>query len=349
MRLTETEVSKLPTPPEHKLISDDACTGLYVKCYAKSGRKSFIYRARQGGKWQVVTLGSFPAMSLAQARRKAGELSDRKSSDVAGMTFGQLLDAWYSERVETRYARTVNAETYVARGKAALGSRQLSVLSTVELVAELKRYAKTSPVAANRCLTAWKLAIGYGIECGYLTTDPLARTTARVVGGEEQSRSRVLNDAEISELWSWTHGNAALLRFLLCTGLRLGEGLEGRQDGSVWRVDTTKNGKAHWVHLSPLALAQITDGSVSAITPSGVQRWLREQIKRTGMEPFTAHDLRRTCSTRMAGMAVEPHIVEKILNHTMGGVMGIYNRHEYAEQRIAAANAWSDELSRIVS
>ena len=98
-------------------------------------------------------------MSLAAARRKANDLNDRKDG-TSGKTFGELLDEWFESSIEPRYKVTKNIETYVARGKDALGSKQLSVLTTGELVDDLKRYAKDAPVAANRCLSQLEAGIG---------------------------------------------------------------------------------------------------------------------------------------------------------------------------------------------
>jgi len=339
MKLTETIVRNLPTPKKPTLSSDDLTANLYLKISA-AGTKAFVYRARRGKQWEVVTLGRFPAMSLAAARKKANDLNDRKEGS-ASLTFGELLDEWFSARIEPRYKVTKNIETYVARGKDTLGNKQLAALTTRELVAELQRYAAVSPVSANRCLSNWKLALDYAVECGHLEHNPLARTTARAVGGEEKSRERTLTDDEIRQLWVWQGRNASLLRFLLCTGLRISEGQQGRQDGALWRCDSTKNGKAHWVSLPPLALEQIEPWEHS---PTAVQSWL----KRKGVD-FTPHDLRRTFATRLNGIGIEPHIVEKCLNHSMQGVMATYNRFDYAEQRIAAASAWETELKRIIA
>jgi hypothetical protein len=41
-------------------------------------------------------------------------------------------------------------------------------------------------------------------------------------------------------------------------------------------------------------------------------------------------------------------VIEKCLNHRMQGVMAVYNQHDYAEERIAAARLWSDALTRLV-
>ncbi len=338
MKLTETIVRTLPTPAKPTLSSDDLTSNLYLKV-SIAGTKTFVYRARRNGQWEVVTLGRFPVMTLAAARKKASDLNDRKEGS-ASLTFGELLDQWFTARIEPRYKVTANIETYVARGKDALGNKQLSVMTTRELVAELQRYAAASPVAANRCLSNWKLALDYAVECGHIEHNPLARTTARAVGGEEKSRDRTLTDDEIRQLWAQKGRNASLLRFLLLTGLRISEAQQGRQDGPLWRVDTSKNGKPHWVHLPPLALAQIEPWETS---PTAVQSWLRR--KGAG---YTPHDLRRTFVTRLNSIGIEPHIVEKCLNHSMQGVMGVYNKWEYPDDRIKAANLWAAELEKII-
>ena len=75
-----------------------------------------------------------------------------------------------------------------------------------------------------------------------------------------------------------------------------------------------------------------------------------EAAERT-IEPFTLHDLRRTAATGMAGLGVAHHVVDRILNHTAGkisGVARIYNRHEYADERKAALDAWAAHIARLV-
>ena len=49
------------------------------------------------------------------------------------------------------------------------------------------------------------------------------------------------------------------------------------------------------------------------------------------------------------GDPFEPHIVEKCLNHSMQGVMATYNRHEYAAERIEAAERWALTVQEIVT
>ena len=285
MEMTETILRKIKPSDKHELHSDENTKGLYLKVYI-SGRRSWLYRSRKGSAWRVVTLGTYPAMNLAKARQQALAMGEDAIPDA--MTFGQLLDRWYESQIEPHYKVTKNIETYVDRGKQWLGNVQLSALKTSALVSKLQAYAKVSPVASNRCLSNWKLCLDYGVQVGAIESNPLARSTSKVAGGKEATRNRTLTDDEIRALWA---SDEPLLRFLLLTGLRISEGQQGRQDGSKWVCDTTKNGLPHWVHLPPLAVEQIAPWTTSL---TAIQSKLKRWNKREGNERFTPHDLRRT-------------------------------------------------------
>ena len=64
------------------------------------------------------------------------------------------------------------------------------------------------------------------------------------------------------------------------------------------------------------------------------------------------HDLRRTAATGMAGIGIAPHIVEAALNHVSGakgGIAGIYNREQYAEERRVALARWAMHVESIIN
>ncbi len=339
MALTESEIRKLPLPGKPVLIGDGR--NLYLKHYP-SGRKTWLFRTRVGGDWRVVKVGDYPTMSLAGARERVAAMSTRALPDA--LTFGELLDRWYFQRIEPRYKVTKNVEVYVNRGKdSALGRAHLAQLTTAKLVDELQAYAKVAPVSANRCLSNWKLALDFAVETEAMQENPLRRTSSRVIGGEEKSRDRTLTDSEIIALW---RSDLDVCKFLLVTGLRISEAKEGYPDGDLFRVDTTKNGEPHWVYMTKFAKGVLDDNRLTTVT--NVQAKLRRWCERENLKPFTPHDLRRTFATRLAGLGVEPYVVEKCLNHKMQGVMAVYNRHDYADERIAAAKLWSTELERLV-
>lgn len=342
---TETKIKSEPNPPKEVLIGDGR--GLYLRMYP-SGRRTWLFRSRVGGSWKTRNLGDWPAVTLAAARVKASALSGKALPDA--MTFGALLDEWYSRRIAPRYKVTKNIETYVARGKQRAGHERLSQLTAARLVGLLSEYAESSPVAANRCLSNWRLALDFAVERGYLERNPLERTTARAVGGEEHSRDRTLTDDEIRALWGSDHAHGPLLRFLLLTGLRIGEAQRAQtehREGDVLHIPENKSDRPHWVYLTDLAKLQI-GGSRGYLFDTRNPNAISARLKRAGMG-YTPHDLRRTFATRVAGLGVPPHVVEKLLNHTLGGVLATYNRHDYQPERIEATKAWADELKRITA
>jgi len=67
---------------------------------------------------------------------------------------------------------------------------------------------------------------------------------------------------------------------------------------------------------------------------------------------WTFYDLRRTCASGMARLGVNLPVIEKILNHTsgsFGGIVGIYQRHLFSEEKRAALETWSRFIMRLVS
>ena len=64
------------------------------------------------------------------------------------------------------------------------------------------------------------------------------------------------------------------------------------------------------------------------------------------------HDLRRTASTGMGDLGVQPHVIEATLNHVSGfraGVAGVYNRSSYAAEKRAGARLVGGHVELLVS
>jgi integrase len=64
---------------------------------------------------------------------------------------------------------------------------------------------------------------------------------------------------------------------------------------------------------------------------------------------FTIHDLRRTASTLLHENGWPSDVVEKALNHTIGGVRGVYNRAEYEPQRREMLQFWADYIEQLLT
>jgi integrase len=342
---------------------DGTTNNLYLRVRA-SGRKTWHVRRLKDGVLLNRRIGEYPDMGLRQARTTAQDI-------IAGVVDGTATlkavgDEWFRQRIEGRYKRPKQIRQYLDRIAPTLLIRPIHDLTRREITAELQRYAKDrGPVGANRLLAILKQLFAYAHKVGYLPDSELAPLTRDEIGGQEKPRERVLTDDEIRLAWRAESDHAPLLRFLLLTAQRIGEAQKARWDhldleAGRWTIPAanSKNGKAHWVALSPAAVKVLEalpreEGRALVFgraSDTAVQAWLRRWCERQKIAPaFRPHDLRRTAATRMNDLGVAPHVVEKILNHSMQGVMAVYNKAEYADERTAAMQTWADELGRMVS
>lgn len=72
-------------------------------------------------------------------------------------------------------------------------------------------------------------------------------------------------------------------------------------------------------------------------------------LGQAGIEHFTIHDLRRTCRSMLAELKILPHIAERCLNHKLKGIEGVYNKHDYLEERREALEKLASFLSPIIN
>src|SRR5690606_38414039 len=122
----------------------------------------------------------------------------------------------------------------------------------------------------------------------------------------------------------------------------------------------TKNRRPHDVPLSPLAVGLLPPRRDCAFVfgrrpDSGFSGWskCKERLdRRSGVDGWTVHDLRRTVASEMARTGVALPVIERVLNHvsgSFGGVCGVYQRYSFAAEKRAALDAWAVELERITA
>lgn len=375
-QLLDSQVKALKPKDAEYLVRDN--TGLYIRV-RPTGTKSFVLRRKVSGTTIRTTLGQYPKTSLRQARSLAGaqRIKDQEkkrdkinfldTTDI--LTFGDLLDQYYDVRIARDHKRPRQVRLYIDnRIPAEVKNLDICELTDYESLRFrsgiqnwLVRYAKDSgPVGANRLLAILKQATRYGVAAGKILIDPLAPLTKKEVGGMEKPRVRILTDKEIRMLWTSDSPHTSLFRFLLLTGQRIGEAQNAfRTDihGDRWIIpaENSKNGKEHWVPIVP-AVQSVIDGQpadrdeiFATRSTTGTQAWLRRWLDKQKVDPrYTPHDLRRTMVTRLNDLGVAPYVVEKLVNHSMGGVMGVYNRSEYLDERFDAARLWAQQVSEIV-
>ena len=333
------------------------------------------------GHYPKLSLRNARLKAAQERTNDAVQVKTASRGIVAPGTFGKLLEQYYDEQIEPNYKRPRQVRMYIDnRVPDSLKSLTITDLDSnatrdfrVTVRDWLFSYAKSSgPVGANRLLAIFKQSTKYGTAIGYLTVDPLRELTRKLVGGNETSGNRTLTNKEIKRLWVAESKHLPLLKFLLLSGQRIGETQlanwsDVREDRWIIPAENVKNGKAHWVPITePMqkilgALPRNRTKIFATRSTTGTQAWLkrwcsRNKIGENNQETkhqgaFTPHDLRRTFVTELNEMnepGVEPYVIEKLVNHSMSGVMAVYNKAEYEQERLVAAKLWSDHLIGIV-
>jgi integrase len=77
-----------------------------------------------------------------------------------------------------------------------------------------------------------------------------------------------------------------------------------------------------------------------------LSRSISRKLEQLGVPKFVPHDLRRTVATRLGDVDIgaDPIVIEKILNHQLQGVQGVYNMQEYMEARRKALEEWGRKV-----
>jgi integrase len=248
------------------------------------------------------------------------------------------------------------------------------------LQAILKRGA---PTVANDVLRWTKRIFDFAIKRHVVETNPASAFDPSDAGGKEVSRDRWLSREEIIQLFQamrdmlgrFSVENMYAVRLLLLLAVRKEELIaapweEFDLEKAIWHLpeERTKTSSAIDIPLPPLALETLKElqrlahGSAYVFPARKMQhrmiphidlntlnaalaKHIRPQL--SGVENFTIHDFRRTARTHLAALGVDPFIAERCLNHKIKGVEGIYNRHDYFDERKAALIEWAKLLSAL--
>lgn len=352
MRLTDRIIRNTNPTSKDQFISDG--DGLYLRVQP-SGTKTFLIRTKHNGKSNWKSIGVYPSLSLLGAR-KARENSTLSQDSVAEIyrQFDRDVLAHY-KRPEISRERFDN-DILPVLGKLAV--RDVTRTDIFKVINPI--LARGSKVMANRTLADMKHLFQFAYERGYSEDNPTLPITRKSCGGKEVPKDRAL---AFDELQAFVHGllgefhgkrgmgAMTIVALYLCvlTGQRASEVLwiiENWQPGMkviILPPEICKT-RSHQVHLSvsSRAVLKLTQG-----LPAPSDHRVLSHALRRDEATFTPHDLRRTLATRLSDLGVAPHVIEKILNHRMTGVMAVYNHAEYLPERMAALELWGRKVAEL--
>ena len=282
--LTDLKIKTQKAGAARREVPDGKIGGLFL-IVQPTGAKSWAVRYRADGKPKKLTIGPYPTIDLAGARRKAqealGEVAGGNDPSAAKVAAREARKAKQATADRVAIVADAFREKYINRSvgegwareagrlldkeiKPALGSKRLGDVRKSDVHDMLDAIVERgSPITANRTLAVFRRLCNWSIERGIIAVSPCDKLKPPAA---EKSRDRVLADDEVRLAWrafesvGWPFGPIAKL--LLLTGARRDEVASARWSeidvgAKTWTLakERSKNGVAHEVPLSGAAVA----------------------------------------------------------------------------------------------
>jgi len=389
--LTVKAIENFKPGASRREVPDGDVRGLYLQIFP-SGKASWAFRYRFGGRTRKLTIGASPEIGLKDARdlARAAHLQIASGEDPgavkqAARTATKALPA--RDMVEkiaaqflARHVKNLAAATRIEVGRIiakeilpAFHGRRLSEIKRPDVIEWLDGIVdRPAPIAANRALGWLKGLCNFAVERGVLDVSPIAGIKAPAA---ETARDRVLSDDELKAVWEAADAlepvYAGFIKLLILTGQRLREvsEMEWKEidlDAKLWTLPAAraKNSIEHSIPLSDQtveilkALPRIAGSNfvftINGRNPIRGTHLVKRRIDKLAppTPPWVLHDIRRTVASGMARLGINLPVIEKLLNHVSGsfaGIVGVYQRHSFSDEKRVAMQAWARHVEGIVS
>jgi integrase len=369
--LTDRAINSLKPPPEGKrrIVWDALVPGLGLRITDK-GLKSFVLVTRYPGSANPAprSLGVYGAISLETARNKArdwlkliGDGIDPTQHAIIkrAETFQAIATDYFQRRAKDLRSRALNEATIARLVYPTLGPRPIEAINRSDIVKLLDRIEDQSgPVMANRTLSIISTVMNFHASRSDDFRSPIVRGLAR----PEQARTRTLSDDELRAIWkaSIDYGLfGSMLRFILLTATRRNEAAHmhwSELNGKDWIIPAPryKSNHDHLIPLSTLAREMLPPRNGEFVfgskgKPMRSYDYHKAVIdEMSGTTGWVIHDIRRTARSLLSRTGVPTDHAERCLGHVIGGVRGIYDRHEYYDEKKHAFEALAAQVQRII-
>jgi integrase len=382
-RLTDISIKALKPKAAQYEVADANAQGLRVVVFP-SGQRSFIYRYRFGGRTRKMTL---QALSLAAARKVVADAAlqlDQNidpavakraartaAAEAAANTVAAVCAECFAREGKDLRSGTLKSQQAVLRRAVlpVIGARPVTAITRSELVRLFDKIEDSrGPGAADvakRVLS--KVFHWYEGRSDTFRTPIVKAMKPRIKANG--GRSRILSDDELHKIWlaadkdTGTFGAQVQLLLLTCARRNEIAGLKWDEIvGSDWTLPPERNKVAQALirPLSKQALAilqaqpRIVGGQYvfgrSGHNPFGGFGPAKRRLdKASGVSAWWLHDLRRTSRSLLSRAGVNADHAERCLGHIIGGVRGIYDRHEFYGEKKHAFQALAAQVERIVN
>ena len=340
------------------------------------GAKSYVFIARDpAGKQIWATVGGADLITIAEAREKAREAIKRVQAGKAALetpikaeTFAEVAEQWLKRHVR---AKGLRSEGEVIR----LIKAHIDPAWTNRPFLDIKRSDVTRLLDEveddhGARQADYVLAIVRGVMNFYASraddyVAPIVQGMRRT-NPKERARARILSDDELRAVWKAAEGDGqfgAFVRLLLMTSQRRDKVASMRwadiADDGTWtipadarevqrgRAQAAWGGYRHRTRAAPARRhpyvfaagrsgkgtdhvpmsgwskrKRVLDAKIAAILPD-VPQW-------------QLHDLRRTARSLMSRAGVISEHGERVMGHVQLGIVKVYDRHAYFDEKADA-------------
>lgn len=286
-KLTD-QLIKSTKPPAtgRTVITDTERAGLRFRITASGSATFLLEKKIKGGKRRAFTLGSYPPMSLAEARAKALrieleaqngidrvekeqiEKAERAAEAFSARTVGDILEIYIATHIDKNLKEGQSREERKRQLRvclATLSGVRMDKLSRADIQRIVDGKAAEGKIPmANRLHAAIRAFTNWAYSRGHIESDPGASVQK---AGREESRKRTPTIEEVKEIWHASYNCGSLwgpfFRMCILTGQRSRN--EVLRMKWTWvnhsrqrlEIPTTKNREPHIVHLADAALKEL--------------------------------------------------------------------------------------------
>lgn len=376
-KLTTTQIKSLKPGEKDKRFHDG--NGLYLNMRT-SGSKTFLYRDRSNGD-TYVTLGVWPALSLAEARADVAQrkLAKKRKKSVAGpepVSFKIVAERYYahnrsnwSDTYTGQIRKILDRDVYPHIGdKMIVDVTSRDVLDLIRAIE--RRGAPSVAVVARGVICS---VYRYAIVNLLAISDPTAAirgaiTTPRVQHSVALDRNQLKTLMIKIEAGRARRQTKIALHILARTFVRTGELLGARWgefdfENKIWSIPASRI-KNRIAHVVPLSNQVIT--LIGELPKGSSDDYVLPHTKQPGehMHPttcysavrdlelefkFNPHGFRSTASTNLNTAGYRSDLIERQLAHVSGDkTRASYNHSDYLDERRDMMQWWSDEIDRLM-
>jgi len=355
IKFTKQEIEKLPPPSKGSVVYHDTVVkGLVLIVYTNS--KTFHIYKFVGGKPIKPKLGSFPDMTVEQARKEAQQMLgtiasgapvvSKRVSKAAGLDLGELVEHYIDDYAQHHCTTWEEMRKNLQRCFDLWLSTPAASITRADVQQHMNVLGKRGHHTANRAYDDLRAVFSWSAKYGYHSGD---NPCTGITKFKTRSRERFIRPDEFEKFLEGlkTEKNIPFRDYVylsLFTGARQGNVLAMRWDQidfelGLWHIPITKNKESQTVPLTDLAMQILEDrhehrksdewvfpsdgASGHVVEPKNA--WAKF-LERTKLEDLRMHDLRRTLGSYMAMNNQSLQIIGKVLGHKSPTATQIYSR-----------------------